>query len=266
MSGNPDKAAVWANADVLIGSLAAVIPGQNEDFSTDWAYVGLLDGDGGFTFTGSRDSTDHFAWGGILVATSRKNFVQTCKFTVLEKNSTVYGVVHPGSAFTWAGNDFWGTRSVPDPTNKFKIAFVKKSGEKEERLISANYAQVDELGDEEETEDSLAMREITVKIYPTSAGVLFNESRMGANPLAASIDVQPATATKAVAATQQLTVTATMADASTEVVTAVCTYATSDATKATVNSNGLITAVATGTATITATYNTRTDTCVVTIS
>lgn len=42
-------------------------------------------------------------------------------------------------------------------------------------------------------------------------------------------------------------------------------WITSDATKATVNSNGVVEAVAAGTATITATYNTFTDTCAVTV-
>lgn len=74
----------------------------------------------------------------------------------------------------------------------------------------------------------------------------------------------PATVTKAPAATQQITNTFTPADASNRNVT----YTTSDASKATVSDTGLITAVATGTATITITSNDGafTDTCVVTIS
>ena len=79
--------------------------------------------------------------------------------------------------------------------------------------------------------------------------------------------VTPATTTKAAAATQQLTATATLSDGETEVVvTALTTWTTSDATKATVNAAGLVTAVATGSATITGTYKGKTDTCVVTVS
>lgn len=83
-----------------------------------------------------------------------------------------------------------------------------------------------------------------------------------------SIAMLPATATKAPAATQQLAVTATFPDAGTEDVTADtrCVYTTSDATKATVNAAGLVTAVATGEATITATFQGRTDTTVITVS
>ena len=74
----------------------------------------------------------------------------------------------------------------------------------------------------------------------------------------------PATVTKAAAATQQLTNTFTPATASNRNVT----YTSSDPTKATVNATGLITAVATGTATITVTSEEGQliDTCVVTVS
>lgn len=79
--------------------------------------------------------------------------------------------------------------------------------------------------------------------------------------------VTPATTTKAAAATQQLVATATLSDEeTTAVVTSQTAWTTSDATKATVNAAGLVTAVATGSATITGTYKGQTDTCVVTIS
>lgn len=78
----------------------------------------------------------------------------------------------------------------------------------------------------------------------------------------ASIDVTPATSTKAAGSTTQLTVTGSDgAD-----LTAVADYTTSDATKATVDDTGLITFVATGSATITASYGGHTDTCAVTVS
>lgn len=82
-----------------------------------------------------------------------------------------------------------------------------------------------------------------------------------------SLSVTPPTTTKAAAATQQLVATATLSDGvTTKVVTALTAWTTSDATKATVSASGLITAVATGSATITGTYKGQTDTCVVTVS
>lgn len=65
------------------------------------------------------------------------------------------------------------------------------------------------------------------------------------------------------AETQQLTVT----DSNGEVRTASdeTTYTTSDATKATVSTGGLVSPVGVGSATITATFRGKTDTCVVTV-
>lgn len=81
---------------------------------------------------------------------------------------------------------------------------------------------------------------------------------------ATAISITPATVTLASAATQQIAVTFTPSDATNKDVI----YTTSDATKATVSVTGLITAVATGSATITATSEDGgfTDTVVVTIS
>lgn len=74
----------------------------------------------------------------------------------------------------------------------------------------------------------------------------------------------PATTTKAAAATQQITNTFTPTDAANRTVT----YVSSDPTKATVSASGLITAVATGSATITVTAEDGgwQDTVVVTVS
>lgn len=76
-----------------------------------------------------------------------------------------------------------------------------------------------------------------------------------------TLTVTPATSTKAAGSTTQLAVDADGAD-----VTAVADYSSSDETKATVSDTGLITFVATGSATITASYGGATDTCAVTVS
>lgn len=80
----------------------------------------------------------------------------------------------------------------------------------------------------------------------------------------ASISMLPATATIDVsdASTQQLAVT----NAAGDDVTADATYVSSDPTKATVSAAGLVSPVAAGSATITATYAGKTDTTVVTVT
>jgi uncharacterized protein YjdB len=70
-----------------------------------------------------------------------------------------------------------------------------------------------------------------------------------------SVAVSPATATIASGATQQFTATATYSDSSTADVTATVAWTSSSAAVATINSSGLATAVATGSATFTATVN-----------
>ncbi len=80
----------------------------------------------------------------------------------------------------------------------------------------------------------------------------------------ASVDVTPPTVTLAALATQQLT--ATLRDNHGSLTTGAVVWSSSDATKATVGSNGLVTAVATGSATITGRVGEFSDTCEVTVS
>lgn len=87
---------------------------------------------------------------------------------------------------------------------------------------------------------------------------------VGLRKLITGITVAPATATKAAAETQQLTNTFAPTDAYDKTVT----YVSSDEEIATVSATGLVTAVATGEATITVTTNDqkKTGTSVITVS
>lgn len=172
MAGNPSNASVWAYADVLIAPEDAEIPVEGAAFGPEWDYVGLLSGDDGFSETMEADSSDHFAWGGILVATTRSNFKLTRSFTAYEDNETVYDLVYPGHNVTFnSGGTFSGDVHVPDLQAKFKIAFQTRKGaapgSEIKRVISKNYAQVEERGDATESETEISSRQITVAIYPT---------------------------------------------------------------------------------------------------
>lgn len=190
MAGDPNNAAVWANADVYIGGLDAINPTDGADFGADWDAVGLLSGDDGFTESMSVDSNDFFAWGGILIATTRQHFKLTRQFTAYEDNETVMDLVYPGSDLTFDGSGgYSGALAVPDLNAKFKIAFQTQNGDQIKRVISRNYAQVEERGDSQESESSLASRPLTVAIYPgldTTSGkyVLFDTYKGAAAPAA----------------------------------------------------------------------------------
>ena len=68
------------------------------------------------------------------------------------------------------------------------------------------------------------------------------------------------------AATRQLTVTAVHGSGAQTTATDDAAYSSSDEAVATVDSSGLVTAHAAGTATITATYAGKSDTCAVTVT
>jgi hypothetical protein len=158
MAGNVDAASLWADADVMVAPLETAIPTDaGTAFGVGWELVGLLDGDQGFTQSRSEDSSEHFAWGGILVRTSRRNFRLSVSFTALEDNETTRDLIWPGSTAT--------SLVVPRPA-KVMIAFEMREGDKVKRLITANYAEVTVSGDITDSESSLTQYPLTATIYP----------------------------------------------------------------------------------------------------
>lgn len=175
MAGSVANAAVWADADVFIAAEDAVAPVGGADFDTeDWTFVGLLNGDDGFNESRELESNDFYAWGGILVATTRRNFKLQRSFTTLEDNEAVFSIAWPGSDVTFDNEDYTGELSVPNLQHRFKIAFELETGDKIKRVICRNYTQVEEVGEVSESESDLATRPITVTIYPDDDGVLFD--------------------------------------------------------------------------------------------
>jgi hypothetical protein len=257
MSGDPTKANLWTDADVYVSfDLSAPSPADaNTPFSGAWHLVGLLDGDEGFPESRDEDTDDKFAWGGILVRTSRQHFKLTKGFTCLEDNATTRQLVWPGSSDTEI--------VVPRPA-KVLVAFETREGDKVRRLITADHAECSLDGDHGENETDLESAAIVATIFPTATtpGVLFNRQ---STPILASLSVTPATLTVADGEIDGLTATATYDDATTQNVTSLAAWSTSDATKATVSA-GFVTGVAAGSATVTASYNGQSDTCAVTVT
>jgi len=260
MSGTPANASVWADADVYIAPIGTALPADTSTpFSGSWSLVGLLDGGDGFEESRDQDVKDHFAWGGILVATSRKNFKLTKKFSVLEDNVTTRSLIWPGSTAT--------SIVVPTPAN-ILIAFETRSGGKVRRLISANYAQVNLDGSIKDGEEDLTKATLVATIFPTSAnpGVLFTVQSV---PTIASIAITPLTLALSLAGaiTKPLVATATYTDSTTGVISAQAVWTSATPAKATVDGR-YVTGVATGTSNVSCTYGgvTSTAPCVVTVS
>jgi hypothetical protein len=232
MSGNPDNASIWGDADVYVGLPDAVTPANiDTPFGLDWDLAGLLDGDAGFEESRSQDSSDFFAWGGLLVRTSRRNFKLTRKFVCLEENAVTLGLVWPDSG--------QGERRVPK-IKRVKLGFVTLDGDKEKRVITRRYAEISEVGTIKDSESELTKLEITVDIYPDADGVLFDVQPDSALITLSSIAITPLTLALGEDEIGKLTVTATYSDASTVDVSLFATYTTEDADKATV-ANGYVT-------------------------
>ncbi|MFE4691267.1 Ig-like domain-containing protein [Streptomyces sp. NPDC056749] len=255
MSGDPTKANLWTDADVYVSfDLSAPMPANaNTPFGPQWNLVGLLDGDEGMPEGREEDTDDKFAWGGILVRTSRNHFKLTKSFTALEDNATVRRLVWPGSTATKI--------KVPKP-EKVLLAFVVREGEKERRLITSQYAECNLDGDRGENETDLESATIAATIYPTADGELFDRQE---TPVLESISVTPATLSVPSGEIAALVAVATFEDETTADVTAETTWSSSDLTKATVSS-GFVTGLAAGSSTVTASYNGKTDTAAVTVT
>lgn len=166
MPADPSLAMLWQDADVYVTfDLAAAVPATEATvFAAGWNLVGLLNGDDGFVTSRSESVNDIFAWGGILVRTTRKQFKLTKSFTALESNETTNRLCWPSSAA--------GVISIPK-VEHVKIAFETRDGDAIRRVISSNYAEVTVDGDIVEKETDIASVKFIATIYPNAAGELF---------------------------------------------------------------------------------------------
>lgn len=255
MSGDPTKANLWTDADVYVSTnLAAALPADaNTPFGVDWSLVGLLDGDDGFPETRDEDTDDKFAWGGVLVRTSRQHFKLTKSCTCLEDNDTTYALIWPGSTKTRI--------KVPRPA-RVLVAFEVREGDKVRRLITSQYAEASLDGDHGENETDLESATLAFTIFPTADGWLFERQT---TPIITSLVVTPDTLAQSVGDIDALVATAHYDDSSTADVTAEATWTSSAPAKATVAS-GFVTGIAAGTANVSASYGGQTDICAVTVS
>lgn len=161
MAGNPELASMWPYADVFTAPLGTSLPATADDeFPVGWDQVGLLDGDAGFTHAREEDVNDLFAWGGILVRTSRKNFKATVAFTALEDNEVTRALVWPGSTDE--------SIVVPVP-ERILIGFETREGDTVKRMISAYQAEVSVNGDIVDKEDDLTKYELLATIFPDAS-------------------------------------------------------------------------------------------------
>jgi hypothetical protein len=168
MSGDPSEARLWADADVYVSfNLDAAVPATvDDDFDLgDWELVGLLDGDAGFVESRNQDKTDIYAWGQVLVRTSRRNYKETHTFTALEWNDTTKRLYRPGSTDT-----VWKVAKKPE---RVLVAFETREDDTVTRIITAYQAEIEVNGDVTRNETDLSKLPFIATIFPTDDGDLW---------------------------------------------------------------------------------------------
>lgn len=172
MAGNTENTSLWQGADVFIAPLNTAGP---TDVTTPWAAawepVGLLDGEAGFTESRDEDTSEHYAWGGILYRRTRSKQKRTIKFVALEDNDTVFKLVNPGSTRTSAAGVRTGTIKVPTSAS-FALGLEVRDGDRIRRRI-IKHAEVSEVADITESETDPTVYELTTLLFPESDGTLY---------------------------------------------------------------------------------------------
>lgn len=174
MAGNPDAARLWEGADFYTAPLGTEIPEFSDEVSTvaAWKPVGLLSEDGS-SETRNDDITDHYAWGGILVRTTKSRHKRQITVTCLEDNLTVFGLVNPGSETSTAGAVNRRTVKVPKG-NRVSFFLELRDGDITRRR-HIHSGEVESVGEVSLSDSALTAYALTITIYPDADGVLYDD-------------------------------------------------------------------------------------------
>lgn len=255
---DPSKVDFWAHADVLVTEdLDADVPQTAlQQFSADWALVGILDGEEGFTTSREEEATKHYGWG-VYIGERFRNYSESRSFTALENNETTRRLMYPGSPA--------GGIAPPDRSKKYKFAFEKREGNRIHRLITANYATCTIDGDTTENEtDPTSVTFVTTPVIDPETELFYIEQDSDAEGAVVSLSITPATATIDIEEIIKLTATGTREDSSTvDLSTSVSWTAASGAVS--IAPGGFITGVSAETVEVSATFGDLTGTAEITV-
>lgn len=173
MAGDTENPRIYRLGDVYAGDLDTPAPTDVETaLNAGFEPLGLLSEDG-LTESREEEVTDHYAWGGILVRTTRSKHKRSFRVTALEDNPIVFDLVNPGSTAETAGGVT--TREVSVPVSSPKaFVFEVTDGDYVARIHVAR-GEVIEVGDVVRGEADMVMRELTINVYPDEEGLLYTE-------------------------------------------------------------------------------------------
>jgi hypothetical protein len=172
MTGNAENTSLWDGADVFIAPEGTEGPADVvTPWAAAWKAAGLLDGEEGFSESRDGDTSEHYAWGGVLFKRTSSKHKRTFKFVALEDNDVTFALVNPGSTRTSVGGVRTGKIKVPKGY-RFAIGFEVREGDKVKRRI-VKHAEVQEVGEIKESESEPTVYEITVLVFPEADGTLY---------------------------------------------------------------------------------------------
>lgn len=174
MAGNTENPRIWTLGDVYAADVDAAEPTDTlTELDAAWDALGLLSEDG-LTEGREEDVTDHFAWGGILVRTTKSKHKRSFKVVALEDNHIVFGLMNPGSTAVTASGQTVREVFVPTSDNRKAFIFETTDGLAVSRLWVPT-GEVVEVGEQVRNEADMVMRELTINVYPDSTGFLYKE-------------------------------------------------------------------------------------------
>ncbi|WP_424936671.1 MULTISPECIES: hypothetical protein [Bacteria] len=175
MAGNPAATNLWAGADVYIAPVLTAGPQDLvSPWGASWKPAGLLDGEEGFTEKREDETSERYAWGGLLYRRSKSKHKRTIRFVALEDNAVTFGLINPGSTRTSTGGVRKATVKVPTAGDRFAIGFeTRDNGRIRRRVVSV--AEVQEVAEIKDNEKDPTVYDITVIIFPDSDGVLYTD-------------------------------------------------------------------------------------------
>ena len=172
MAGDTANPRIWINADVYVAPVGTSAPTDTTTaLNVAYEALGLLSEDG-MTESRDQDSTDFYAYGGILVRTVRSKFKRTFKVIALEDTPVVFDLVNPGSSASTAGGVTTRTVKVPSTPNPKAWVIETVDGTITRRRAIPN-AEVTELADINISDSEITAYEMTLTVYPDADGILY---------------------------------------------------------------------------------------------
>ena len=173
MAGDTDNPRIWIGADVYAGPTSTTAPTNAATaLNAGFRAIGLLSEDG-MTESRDEDVTDHWAWGNVLVRTTRAKHKRTFVVTALEDNDVVFDLANPGSDTATSGGVTTRTVYTPDP-NAQSFVFQLADGATIKRIYIPR-GEVTQVGEKTYSDAEMTMTELTITVYPDENGLLFKE-------------------------------------------------------------------------------------------